>query len=81
MGVYIGWVARQGSFSESMPLRNEQGDITLVFSGEDYPEPGTAQDFANAVTTSRWMVRHTSFTSMRRTRFLSRLNGMFHGWL
>jgi asparagine synthase (glutamine-hydrolysing) len=42
MGVYLGWVARQGSFSENMPLQNERGDVTLVFAGEDYPEPGTA---------------------------------------
>jgi asparagine synthase (glutamine-hydrolysing) len=38
-GVYVGWIARQGSFSDRMPLHNEQGDVTLVFSGEEYPEP------------------------------------------
>jgi asparagine synthase (glutamine-hydrolysing) len=41
MGIYVGWVARKGSFSESMPICNEKGDVTLIFSGEDYPEPGT----------------------------------------
>jgi asparagine synthase (glutamine-hydrolysing) len=41
-GVYVGWVARTGSFSDGMPLRNERGDV-LIFSGEDFPEPGTAQ--------------------------------------
>src|ERR1017187_10516255 len=40
LGVYAGWVARRGSFSDQMPLRNETKDLTLVFSGEDYPEPG-----------------------------------------
>jgi len=40
-GVYIGWAVRENSFSDGMPLRNEKGDVTLVFSGEDYPEPGT----------------------------------------
>ena len=40
-GVYVGWVARKGSFAEPMPLRNERGDVTLVFSGEEFPEPGT----------------------------------------
>ena len=39
-GVYVGWVARRGSFADAMPLRNESGDITLVFSGEEFPEPG-----------------------------------------
>src|SRR5258708_40060331 len=42
MGVYVGWVARKNSFSDGMPLRNESGDIVLVFSGEEDAEPGTA---------------------------------------
>jgi asparagine synthase (glutamine-hydrolysing) len=33
-GVYMGWAARQGSCSDKTPLRNEQGNITLAFSGE-----------------------------------------------
>jgi asparagine synthase (glutamine-hydrolysing) len=40
LGIYVGWVARERSFSDGMPLRNERGDVTLVFSGEEYPEPG-----------------------------------------
>jgi asparagine synthase (glutamine-hydrolysing) len=43
LGVYVGWVARKNSFSDGMPLRNERGDVTLVFSGEEFPEPGTRQ--------------------------------------
>ena len=39
LGVYVGWVARQGSFAGCMPLRNERRDVTLVFSGEEFPEP------------------------------------------
>ena len=41
LGVYAGWVARRGSFAEPMPLHNERGDITLIFSGEEFPAPGT----------------------------------------
>ena len=33
----------EGSFSDGMPLRNERGDVVLTFSGEEFPEPGTAQ--------------------------------------
>jgi asparagine synthase (glutamine-hydrolysing) len=43
LGVYVGWVERRGSFSDGMPLRNERGDVVLAFSGEEFPEPGTAQ--------------------------------------
>jgi asparagine synthase (glutamine-hydrolysing) len=39
-GVYLGWVARKGSFDDGMPLRNEKRDLALVFSGEEFPEPG-----------------------------------------
>ena len=40
-GVYVGWVARKGSPSSGMPLQNERCDVTLAFSGEEFPEPGT----------------------------------------
>ena len=39
-GVYVGWVARRGSFADGMPLQNECGNVTLLFSGEEFPEPG-----------------------------------------
>jgi len=38
-GIYVGWVARKGSFADRMPLQNERRDVTLVFSGEEFPEP------------------------------------------
>ncbi|MGA7907597.1 MAG: hypothetical protein WCA16_09355, partial [Candidatus Sulfotelmatobacter sp.] len=41
LGVYVGWIARAGSPSAGMPLRNEPGDKILVFAGEEFPEPGT----------------------------------------
>jgi asparagine synthase (glutamine-hydrolysing) len=43
LGVYLGWSARSGSFSEGMPVCNERGDVVLVFSGEEFPEPGTVR--------------------------------------
>jgi asparagine synthase (glutamine-hydrolysing) len=42
-GIYVGWAARQNSFSAEMPLRNERGDIVLAFAGEEFPEPSTIQ--------------------------------------
>jgi asparagine synthase (glutamine-hydrolysing) len=41
LGVYVGWAAQKDSFSDDMPLTNEAGNVVLVFSGEDHPEPGT----------------------------------------
>ena len=43
LGVYVGWATRKNSFSDGMPICNERGDVVLVFSGEEYPEPGTAR--------------------------------------
>jgi asparagine synthase (glutamine-hydrolysing) len=43
LGVYVGWVAREGSFADAMPVQNERRDAVLVFSGEEFPSPDTAQ--------------------------------------
>src|ERR1700740_1868816 len=43
LGVYVGWVERRGAFAAEMPVQNEKGDITLIFSGEEFPEAGTAE--------------------------------------
>ncbi len=40
-GVYVAWTVQRNSFADGMPLCNERRDV-VVFSGEDYPEPGTA---------------------------------------
>jgi asparagine synthase (glutamine-hydrolysing) len=43
LGLYVGWVAREGSFADGMPLRNERGDVVLTFAGEEFPDPNTAR--------------------------------------
>ena len=43
LGLYVGWVARENSFAAPMPIFNEREDVVLIFSGEDYAEPGTAR--------------------------------------
>src|SRR6266404_4537514 len=82
LGVYLGWIARKGSFSDGMPLQNERGDVVLAFSGEDFPEPGTAQGLKdrghelNTVGPSYLVHLYEEDSS-----FLPRLNGRFHGLL
>jgi asparagine synthase (glutamine-hydrolysing) len=41
MGVYVGWTARK-PLADAMPIRNERGDVALVFSGEEFSGPGMA---------------------------------------
>ena len=79
-GLYVGWVARKGSFSDGMPLRNERGDIVLAFSGEEYPEPGTAQQLKDSghdldLDGPSYLVHLYEDQSA----FPSALNGRFHG--
>lgn len=39
LGVFVGWVERKNSFSRSTSLSSESGDLSLIFSGEEYREP------------------------------------------
>ena len=41
MGAYVGWTARERSFADPMPVRNERNDVALIFAGEEFCEPGT----------------------------------------
>jgi len=82
LGVYVGWVARKGSFADGMPLSNQQGSVVLIFSGEEYPEPETARRFKNGndhpgVQGPSYLVRLCEEDSS----FPASLNGRFHGIL
>jgi asparagine synthase (glutamine-hydrolysing) len=78
-GVYVGWVARQGSFADSMPLHNEQGDATLVFSGEEFCEARTIaalREHGHAVADGPNYLVHRY---EEEADFPKGLNGRFHG--
>jgi asparagine synthase (glutamine-hydrolysing) len=82
LGVYVGWIARKDSFSDGMPLQNERGDTVLVFSGEEFPDPGTIQRLKgkghklNTVGPSYLVHLYEEDSS-----FPAELNGRFHGLL
>jgi asparagine synthase (glutamine-hydrolysing) len=80
LGVYVGWVARRGCFAEEMPIHNEDGNITLVFSGDDFPEPNLksvlrqrGHQFSGG--DSSYLVHRYE----EEADFPSALNGRFHG--
>lgn len=82
LGVYVGWVARKGSFADGMPVRNETGDAVLVFAGEDFPEPGTVrrlQDKGHNVAPQG--PSYLVHLYEEDPAFLVGLNGRFHGLL
>jgi asparagine synthase (glutamine-hydrolysing) len=79
-GVYVGWVARRGSFADGMPVRNEDGEITLFFSGEEFPEPDLKQELrrrghAFSTESSSYLVHRYEDEA----EFPKDLNGRFHG--
>lgn len=81
-GVYIGWVEREGSFSASMPVQNEGEDLVLVFSGEEFPQPGTAQRLrqrGHAVNEEG--PSYLVHLAEEDEEFPKCLNGRFHGLL
>ena len=82
MGVYVGWAARQGSFSDGMPLSNELGDAVLIFSGEDHPEPGAAAKLKErGHTLSATGPSYLVHLYEEDPSFPAGLNGWFHGLL
>ncbi len=80
LGLYLGWTARGGSFAECMPLTNEQRDLTLVFSGEDFPDPGcipALRERGHTVDEGSSYLVHLA----EERGFPEVLNGRFHGLL
>ena len=81
-GVYIGWIARKDSSPDPMPLRNEREDAVLVFAGEEFPDPRTAQRLkegghnCNLAGPSYLIHLYEEDPS-----FPAGLNGRFHGLL
>jgi asparagine synthase (glutamine-hydrolysing) len=82
LGVYVGWTALENSFSESNPLSNERGDVNLVFSGEEYPERGTAERLRRqGHSLNSGDPSYLVHLYEDDPNFLVQLNGMFHGLL
>src|SRR6266568_8921160 len=38
LGVWLGWVCHEGSFSDCLPVWNEKRDICLIFTGETFAD-------------------------------------------
>lgn len=82
LGVYAGWVARQNSFADAMPLVNERGDVTLLFAGEDFPAPDTVQRLKiRGHTVEPEGPAYLVHLYEEDAAFPAGLNGRFHGLL
>jgi asparagine synthase (glutamine-hydrolysing) len=82
LGLYVGWVGRKGSSADQMPLSNQKGDITLVFSGEEFPGAGTKTRLKQqGHTFEPEGLPHLVHLSEEDPAFPASLNGRFHGIL
>jgi asparagine synthase (glutamine-hydrolysing) len=82
LGVYVGWTVGKGLCSDGMPLRNEDGDVVLAFSGEDYPEPGTVCSLRErGHQLDPGGLSYLAHLCEEDASFPARLNGRFHGLL
>src|SRR5208283_2543044 len=82
LGVYVGWTARANSFSTGMPLRNEQGSVILVFSGEEFPGTNVVPDLkAQGHQFEAGGPSYLVHQAEADPTFPAGLNGRFHGLL
>jgi asparagine synthase (glutamine-hydrolysing) len=80
LGVYVGWTARKGSFSDTGPRQNEAGDVVLIFSGEEYPAGDTIQRLkgrGHRIDDAEGS--HIVHLYEEEPSFPAGLNGLFHG--
>ncbi len=80
MGVYVAWNARQDSPSADMPVCNEENNIVLVFSGEDYPDRRMGRQLAErGHVLNQHALSYLVHVCEDDSTFPAGLNGRFHG--
>jgi asparagine synthase (glutamine-hydrolysing) len=83
LGLWIGWVNHEGSFSDCMPVRNETKDICLIFSGEDYTDKSGIESLivkGHELDTDNACYLVHLYEEMG-LKFIEKLNGWFCGVL
>ncbi len=81
IGFYVGWVCREGSFSDCMPQWNENNDLCLFFSGEDFQDKEFIENLKslghsfNALNAS-YLIHMYEEAGYK---FYEQLNGRFNG--
>ena len=80
LGVYAGWTVQANTFSDGTPFCNERKDVSVIFSGEDYPEPGIVQSLKHrGHTVEAEGGSYLPHLFEEDPDFPKGLNGMFHG--
>jgi asparagine synthase (glutamine-hydrolysing) len=80
-GVAVGWVSHPGSFSDCVPVWNEEKDICIIFTGEDYQDRSGIDRIGsngNGLPTQSlsYLIRLYEELGLK---FLEQINGWFSG--
>lgn len=83
LGLYVGWVCHEDSFSDCMPVVNEAGDLVLIFAGESYADSGLTDELKKGghdtnLSNASYLIH---LYEEHGERFLRSLNGWFSGVL
>ena len=83
LGLYSGWVCHKDSFSDCMPILNENKDIVLLFSGENFTDEDSIQQLKRK--RHEFVDFNASYLihlyEEEGDAFLQQLNGWFSGLL
>jgi asparagine synthase (glutamine-hydrolysing) len=82
-GVFVGWTAHPGGYSDCLPITNEERNVTLLFSGEHFADRADYEALKNR---GHGLNRHNASALVHLYEesgldFLRKLNGWFHGVL
>ncbi len=83
LGIAVGWICHQGSYSDCLPIWNAARDIVLIFWGEHFADASEVQALqaagqACSGSTAAYLVHLYEELG---TKFFERLNGTFNGVL
>src|SRR4051794_32236178 len=82
MGIYVGWIAQEGSFAASQVFTNEEHDIHLIFAGECFGKTEMSSWLkakGHALKNRNdWLVH---LYEEEEDEFFEKLNGLFSGLL
>lgn len=82
MGIYLGWALRQNSFSDHLPIKNENGNVTLAFSGEEFPDPGIKRSLkSRGHDVPEGGAHYLAHLYEEDEAFPANLNGIFQGFV